>query len=338
MKCRCSKIINDEKIWIHLNKCELFKNLDRKSKIEFILHNSMFLTLSELKNIIIEHYVVQECSVTDLMKLFNLSRKRCELILEYFDISPRGARQAATQNRLEKTKQMSLLKYGVTNVSKLDSVKQQKIKTFREHYGVDNIYQSEEFKMQQRQKMIERYGVLSLPNRFKKKTIWWSQFSKEHRKQMTSKWRQGFTVWWNSLSLEDKDDHIKTRFKNTKINFTSSLEERIKRLLDILQISYVQQFFITRKSFDFLINDVTVLEINGDYWHANPLFYKNTDCVRKENNVFAETIWENDFNKIKIAESAGFNWTVIWEHDMTLMTDDELMVKLEKISKQCTPD
>jgi hypothetical protein len=50
-------------------------------------------------------------------------------------------------------------KYGVTNVSQLDSVKKQKVETVFKHWGVSNPKQSAEIQEKITQTMVERYGV-----------------------------------------------------------------------------------------------------------------------------------------------------------------------------------
>lgn len=56
------------------------------------------------------------------------------------------------------------------------------------------------------------------------------------------------------------------------------------------------------------------IEVNGDYWHANPKFYLEND-VNKTLGLTAKEIWERDEQKRIICEQCGINLYVIWEYE-----------------------
>ena len=59
-----------------------------------------------------------------------------------------------------------------------------------------------------------------------------------------------------------------------------------------------------------------IIEINGDYWHANPIKYHHDDIIKFPNSIkIASDIWEHDFNKMKHVIDYGFDVKYIWEHD-----------------------
>lgn len=66
-------------------------------------------------------------------------------------------------------------------------------------------------------------------------------------------------------------------------------------------------------SFDLTIGN-KIIEFNGDYWHMNPNKYHEND-FNKTKQMTAKEIWDYDTNKIKLAESHGYEVLVVWESD-----------------------
>ena len=56
-----------------------------------------------------------------------------------------------------------------------------------------------------------------------------------------------------------------------------------------------------------------IIEYNGDYWHANPCKYKESDIVH--HGISAKTIWEKDKEKEELYNSLGYKVIYIWEKD-----------------------
>jgi G:T-mismatch repair DNA endonuclease (very short patch repair protein) len=77
-------------------------------------------------------------------------------------------------------------------------------------------------------------------------------------------------------------------------------------------------------SFDFLINDNFLIEVNGDYWHANPKLFKESDTFFFRDGVTANEIWLKDHNKLKMAKKEGFKILTLWESDINKASDDEI--------------
>lgn len=73
-----------------------------------------------------------------------------------------------------------------------------------------------------------------------------------------------------------------------------------------------------------------IIEFNGDYWHANPIYYNSNDIINKKN---ALEIWNNDKKRLDKITKLGYDVLVIWENqyrnnpDQTL---DECKTFLEK--------
>lgn len=104
--------------------------------------------------------------------------------------------------------------------------------------------------------------------------------------------------------------------------------ELVTKIVEILNLNsdehfsiLNQQFFIydsKNKNFftyDFVIkNKMKVIEFNGDYWHCNPLIYKD-DFFNKNKQKYAKEIWEYDIKKINNIKQKGYEVLVIWESD-----------------------
>lgn len=55
-----------------------------------------------------------------------------------------------------------------------------------------------------------------------------------------------------------------------------------------------------------------IIEFNGDFWHANPLYYKKDDIIKETK---ASDIWQRDYNRNEWLKSAGYLILVIWENE-----------------------
>jgi len=99
--------------------------------------------------------------------------------------------------------------------------------------------------------------------------------------------------------------------KNTKI------EIFVKSLLEINNIQFLQQIKISKYWYDFAINK-KIIEVDGDYWHANPKVYDKNHLFHFPGNktMFAFQIWKRDNIKNKIAIKNGFKTLRIWEKDI----------------------
>jgi very-short-patch-repair endonuclease len=61
----------------------------------------------------------------------------------------------------------------------------------------------------------------------------------------------------------------------------------------------------------------TVIEINGDYVHANPKFYDENDIITLQGTKYtAKEKWEIDARKHQYLKNKGYKVTVIWESDV----------------------
>ena len=130
--------------------------------------------------------------------------------------------------------------------------------------------------------------------------------------QRQVKWLASF----NNKSEEELADIIRRR---TKLSGTSKLE---KFVVDELSKHFEleTQFYLKSESkrffYDIKIGNVLV-EVNGDYWHANPRTYAPDALMRyKDKECYASDIWKLDKEKTDHAKQCGFDIVHIWEMDL----------------------
>lgn len=69
--------------------------------------------------------------------------------------------------------------------------------------------------------------------------------------------------------------------------------------------------------YDFTYNEKKkIIEINGDFWHANPKFFKNKNDIHRISKKTVSKIWELDEYKIRLADEYGYSVLTIWEDDI----------------------
>lgn len=111
-------------------------------------------------------------------------------------------------------------------------------------------------------------------------------------------------------------------------------EMRVIKVLTDNKISFKRNFCIKMddgrwRLFDFLIEGKLLLELQGDYWHANPQFYKADDRIsvrssRKEGSL-AIDIWKYDEEKKQLGLSKGYVFMALWEHKIKAISDSEIL-------------
>ena len=194
----------------------------------------------------------------------------------------------------DKFKKTCMERYGAENplFKGTDGYKKRN-KTVFEKYGVENVFQSEEIKEKSKETMIEKYGVpysIYLPNR------------------------------------------------KRNIGIRSGIHKKVEKMLDGLQIDYESEKVMDFYGYNKYLNDnynprpdiilkdkKIVIEINGNYWHANPDMYKPNDLIYKwGGKKSAKEIWSFDKSRIDQIESFGYKVIVLWEKDIIKMEKESL--------------
>ena len=118
----------------------------------------------------------------------------------------------------------------------------------------------------------------------------------------------------HSQFTKDKmsDSAIKNIIKSGKVK-RSKLEYKFETLLELLEVQYNHSFYIPsiKKIYDFYLPDYNLLiEVDGDFWHCNPINYPEPTCRTQEINII------NDKFKNEWAEENGYKLLRFWEDDI----------------------
>ncbi len=180
--------------------------------------------------------------------------------------------------------------------------------TCLKNYGVNNPSQLNYVKEKKKQTFIKHYGVDNIW-----KTEEYKNFTRER---------------WNNYSNEEKTNALKG-FIDKHRGTISKLEKRVLSILKDLQIDFTSQYRIGKyfHKYDIRICKTKILiEINGDFWHANPKLFKETDILNfsKTNHPIVKDIWEKDKKNKEYAEKHGYKVIYLWENDITDISDIEL--------------
>ena len=110
----------------------------------------------------------------------------------------------------------------------------------------------------------------------------------------------------------------------------NKIETIVYDYLKKLNIDVKFSIILGYNQYDFGVKDKRILiEIDGDYWHGNPLLYniEGTDDKRKLNNEQLDKI-EKDIKKNKFALEHNFKLIRIWENEIN---DGSFIEKLKDI-------
>lgn len=241
-------------------------------------------------------------------KYNGIDNKSVYFLLSLKNINPRNISESAIKISQQKMKKTLQEKYGdnIINPGQIPTVKEKVKKTFLKHYGVDNVWK--------------------LANYNKKCAELHPETHKIHMKKI----QNGCKKFWDNITEEQLNEWcIKvSKGKELNNNYQSNLENRFCQILNNLNISFTRQFHIKgyNHPYDFhLINTKIIIEINGDYWHANPIFYNENDVISYPGKKSsAKEIWNKDKKLIEIAEKNNYKVITIWENEINSKTNNEL--------------
>lgn len=146
------------------------------------------------------------------------------------------------------------------------------------------------------------------------------------------------TKWLSTLS--NKPEAEKLRIQKAKFNghrsSVSKLEKSVFAALCEAGLNAEAQFVINGDD-RFYIYDIVVgnhiIEVNGDYWHGNPLLYSPGDRIKFPGRceVVVDEIWKRDALKLSRAQLQGYTTHVIWERDIKKDFDNTIKNLIEKL-------
>lgn len=256
-------------------------------------------------------YEIDLMSIPDFEKKYGIGSQILFFLLDYFGIKKRTMKESSNLITRHKQKKILKEKYGehIDNISQIEAVKKKKAETCLKNHGVDNIWKSPDYLKRAEVGFIRNYGI----SRKEKISI-------EARKLWASKTEEQKQKWLDDSIRSEKCIESKQKIRGFN---QSSLEDDLCLTLNKLEIDYVHSFYVRisnrrRYFYDFLLpKSNLVIELNGDYWHANPAKYKGSDLIHyKWDNITAEDIWAKDKIKIDYVESLGYTTLILWEKDL----------------------
>lgn len=303
MKVKCEKCDGefDNKMFkLHVRNSHLDEFKDEDEMSIFVLKSRLNIDDEFMCKLVSEYS--NGVSRQYLVEKYGISHKNITDILKLNNVKLKSFSEIGKLESVTKKREKTWYnKYGVTNVSKSNEIKEKKRQTFIENYGVDNIFKTDKFKDSLNDIMLTKYGVKRINN-------------------------------WGYLSDEQKRERIK------KLNSggSSKLEKMVGKTLIDMGIKFEPQFELKGKLYDYHIKGTNILiEVNGDFWHANPRKYKSTDTLPFPNKeVIAESLWKKDEKKLNNALKNGYKVLSLWEMDIRPLNDIELELFItEKISE-----
>lgn len=97
--------------------------------------------------------------------------------------------------------------------------------------------------------------------------------------------------------------------------FKSNLERRVSKILEKYNLDYATQYKIyydegRYKTYDFqLVGSNILIEVQGDYFHANPSVYKNKNSIQRKN------VHSDSFKK-RLAHERNYLLVELWQRDI----------------------
>ena len=94
----------------------------------------------------------------------------------------------------------------------------------------------------------------------------------------------------------------------------------VRLILDELGIEFKQEKYLKSKLFraDFLVGANKVIEVNGDYYHANPEVYSHKILTPLQVKNLKSDKLKMDFYK-----ENGFEVLIVWERDLKFNLEKE---------------
>lgn len=318
MKCFCCRAEISDRAHSHVYACAKLIGYSDKSDIRYkqlcFKHGLIFD-----EPFVRTHYLDFEWSLPDFFEHFGLAFTETSFLLDFFNIPTRSITEAKLLSRYKKKVEATCTdRYGFTNPSSNAVVKSRRIETVSARYGVDNVRKSVWFKQHQAETMQARYGVGSLPNRHGRMQDYWDGRSLEEKQAHMRPANVAYKAWYEALTPAQRDALNQSKATVMHSAGSSNLEARVAAALQELNLACMQQCWVNRRSYDFLLNGTKLLiEVQGDYWHANPEIYHPDDIIRYPNRVISASMRRaEDLAKRLNAESYGFRVLELWESDI----------------------
>lgn len=214
-------------------------------------------------------------------------------------------------------------------VKELNHLKNE-MKLLKKCGGVDNVFQAQEIidKINSDELCIKRHGCT-------------------RKELISSKLKEK----WKKYTSKEKEEHLNRSLWscNSRVNLnkrtfnTSNLELKVQSYFEQLKIVTIKQYKINvssnkNKFYDLFIKEENLLiEINGDYWHANPKKFNENDFIKYPGKIIkAKEKWIEDEEKRKIAVQNGYRIIYFWEDELkTIKNVNEFLILYQNKLNEC---
>ena len=198
----------------------------------------------------------------------------------------------ASDNIREKIKETNLEKYGYVSSFKNLNVQNKFKENCIKKYGVNNPLKLPEIREKIKETNLEKYGYEN------------PMFSNEIKEKMFNTKRKRYgNPYYTGINIGT----IFSKFEKSVLDF---IKEKFSNLI----IEENNRTILNGKEIDLYFPEIQKgIEINGDYWHCNPLIYESTYINRKGKT--AEEIWKRDNEKYNLAKEQKIELLIIWEYD-----------------------
>jgi len=229
--------------------------------------------------------IIVQCDYCN--KIYETNKKRRLKANELVD------KDACINCKFKKRADISMCKYGVDNISKLESVKnkirnknqdrlkseeykQQHKKIMLEKYGVESAFQNKDLKEKQKKTMLERYGVEHFAQNKERHKLTTKKMIETKIKRGKIKLYDGKTRPTIAKELGFSRSHFgkmvnKYGYDKAKLmtHYETSLEKMFREWVDTLEIDYQKQFRVENKVADlYFSSHKIIVELDGLYWHC----------------------------------------------------------------------
>lgn len=242
-----------------------------------------------------------------------------------------------TFHRAIPNKYCSLSCAGLTVGGFNDPIIQQKIKdTVKARYGVDYISQLDSIKKKISDSKTGQPGhIPSEATRAKQSIASKKLWSEQHERMaaaITIGVNQPHVLAERSARMfknREDPEFIEKMFASFR-NRLSLLHKKIRSSLRLGELGFVSEQRIGRFFVDELhVEAKLIVEINGNYIHANPALYMATSLIRLPGNSYlASDKWAKDNQKLIALEALGFKVITIWETDNLILKREEILQAL----------
>jgi len=120
-------------------------------------------------------------------------------------------------------------------------------------------------------------------------------------------------------------------FFRSRKNTDTWIEREIAQYLTDNHVEFIPQYNVDRMTADFYIPSTnTIIEANGDFWHANPAVYPDESSLH---HIQVRAI-ERDKRKLSSFSKYGYNVIVVWEFDLKHRNKETLSEMLTQIRRK----